>query len=127
MASTAVAVANCPAEKSKIPVAVIDYYQEPMKNTVASTRLLGQLLDREEKAEAVIDFYQQHMAALTERLKGKDISHPRVLLNAYPGMWDCCWSSGTGGPYEFISFFRAKISVLISFRLLTAGCSALST
>lgn len=95
-------------QKSKIPVAVIDYYQEPMKNTVPSTRLLGQLLDREEKAEAVINFYQQHMTQLTERLNDKNLTHPRVLLHAYPGVWDCCWSSGSGGLGEYISLFKGE-------------------
>lgn len=29
-------------------------------------------------------------------------------MNAYPGMWDCCWSSGTGGTGEFISLFQGE-------------------
>ncbi|WP_159565104.1 ABC transporter substrate-binding protein [Budvicia diplopodorum] len=92
--------------KSHIPVAFIDFYQSPLEHTVPSVRVLGQLLDREKKAEELISFYQAHMDRLTSRLNDPKIQHPTVLLHAYPGVWDCCWSSGTGGIGEYISLFK---------------------
>lgn len=94
--------------KSKIPVVFIDYYQSPLKNTVPSMRILGQVLDREAKAEELITFYQSHMDKLTSRLDSPKLQHPRVLLHAYPGVWECCWSSGSGGLGEYISLFKGE-------------------
>lgn len=92
--------------KSGIPVAFIDFYQSPLENTVPSIRVLGQLLDKEQKAEELISFYQTHMDKLTSRLNDPKIQSPSVLLHAYPGVWDCCWSSGSGGIGEYISLFK---------------------
>ncbi|MDR0806469.1 MAG: ABC transporter substrate-binding protein [Enterobacteriaceae bacterium] len=93
-------------QKSHIPVAFIDFYQSPLKNTVPSVRVLGQLLGREQQSEQLIRFYQTHLERLTSRLNAPNISSPRVLLHAYPGVWECCWTSGSGGIGEYISLFK---------------------
>lgn len=95
-------------EEAGIKSIFIDYYMYPLKNTVPSTRLLGQVLDREENAEALITFYQSHMDQLTSRLQGKTLKKPKVFLHAYAGVWTCCWSSGSGGIGEFISLFNGE-------------------
>ncbi len=92
--------------KSGMNVAYIDFYQSPFKHTIPSIRLLGQLLDREEKAEKLATFYQSHLDTLTSRLSTPNLPQPKVLLHAYPGMWACCWSSGSGGLGEYISLFK---------------------
>ncbi|SUB81830.1 ferrichrome/ferrioxamine B periplasmic transporter [Pragia fontium] len=92
--------------KSHIPVVFVDFYQSPLENTLPSVRLLGQLLDREQQTEQLIAFYQSHMERLTSRLNDPKIEHPRVLLHAYPGVWECCWTSGAGGVGEYITLFK---------------------
>lgn len=84
----------------------IDYYMSPLKNTIPSTRLLGQVLDSETQAEALIAYYQSKMEQLTSRLAEKTLNKPTVFLHAYAGVWNCCWSSGSGGVGEFISLFN---------------------
>jgi len=86
----------------------IDYYMSPLKNTIPSTRLLGQVLDQEKHAEELIAFYQTHLEKLTSRLQSHTLKKPKVLLHAYAGVWKCCWSSGSGGTGEFISLFNGE-------------------
>lgn len=92
--------------RAGIKVAFIDYYMSPLEHTVPSTRLLGQIMDREAQAEALIHFYESHMDRLTSRLQGQTLKQPKVLLHAYPGVWNCCWSSGSGGVGEYIRLFK---------------------
>lgn len=93
-------------QKSKIPVVFVDFYQKPLENTVPSVNLLGQLFDREKKTEELITFYQSHMERLTSRLNDPKVKHPSVLLHAYPGVWECCWTTGAGGLGEYITLFK---------------------
>jgi iron complex transport system substrate-binding protein len=44
-----------------IPTVVIDYRQDPLTNTVPSTLLLGRILQQEERAQEVMDFYLQQV------------------------------------------------------------------
>lgn len=92
--------------KAGIKVIFIDYYMSPLEHTVPSTRLLGQVMDREAETEELIAFYQSHMERLTSRLASGNLKQPKVLLHAYPGVWNCCWSSGSGGVGEYISLFK---------------------
>ena len=95
-------------KKAQIKVVFIDYYMSPLKHTVPSTRLLGQIMDREQETETLLDYYQSHMQKLTSRLGSHGVKEPKVLLHAYAGVWNCCWSSGSGGIGEFISLFKGK-------------------
>lgn len=95
-------------KKVGIPVIYIDFYQSPLHNTIPSTRLLGQVMGREAQAEELISFYSAHMERLTSRIAGQQLKQRRVLLHAYPGVWNCCWSSGSGGIGEFITLFGGE-------------------
>lgn len=95
-------------KKANIPFIYIDFYQSPLKHTVPSIQLLGQVWDREDAAHQLIDYYQSHMAQLTSRLSAQPLDNPTVLLHAYPGLWECCWSSGSQGVGEYISLFNGR-------------------
>lgn len=92
-------------EAAGIPVVFIDFREEPLKNTVPSVRLLGQVLGREEQAEAFIDFYESRMARISDRLAESNPARPRVYMEMHAGGdRECCGSPGKGNLGDYIEF-----------------------
>lgn len=88
-----------------VPVIVVDFFVAPMKNTVPSLKALGYALGQTERTNDFIDFYQQHMDRVAERLSDMaDIKRPAVFVHAHAGSTDCCNSPGTGTFNDMISF-----------------------
>ena len=56
-------------EKAGVPTVAVDYFIDPVKNTVPSIRLIGKLLNREDKAEEFITYYESKVSTVTSRLK----------------------------------------------------------
>lgn len=80
-----------------IPVIIIDFFVQPLQNTVLSLRALGQAIGQEPRTEAFIKLYESHMAAVAQRLADVPADHkPPVLIHAHAGSTDCCNSPGTG-------------------------------
>ena len=92
-------------EAAGVPVIVIDFFLQPMENTVPSLRALGQAIGQAERAEAFIAFYQQHMRMIAERLADlPDSQRPPVFVHAHAGSTDCCNSPGTGTFNDMITY-----------------------
>lgn len=87
-------------EKAGIQIVFIDFRLDPLRNTVPSVRILGQVLGAEEQAEKFIDFYQQRRAAIAKRLDSVE-EKPTVFLQAHAGRFDCCVGMADGmlGPF----------------------------
>ncbi|MEW5422199.1 ABC transporter substrate-binding protein [Amorphus sp. 3PC139-8] len=85
-----------------IPYVFVDFFQEPLRKTVPSMRLLGAVLGREDRAEAFVAFYEQHMNAVAERLSGTERT-PDVFFHLNPNGRDCCVTSGPGNMSDFIA------------------------
>lgn len=86
-----------------IPVAIVDFFLDPLKNTEPSLRLLGKLLGRETQAEAFLAFYRQHLAAIERKLAAAgDSTRPAVFLHAFAARPECCFSAGPGTIDGFI-------------------------
>ena len=81
-------------EAAGIAVVFIDFIEAPLKNTVPSIRLLGQLLGCEARAEEFIAFYQSRLDRVTARLEQARPALPNVLMHAHAGHQDCCNSPG---------------------------------
>lgn len=81
-------------EAAGIPVVVVDFYFEPLRDTVPSLRILGTLIGRQEQAEAFITLYEQRRRRIAERLAGAP--RPSVFFHAHAGGFDCCSSPGKG-------------------------------
>jgi iron complex transport system substrate-binding protein len=65
-------------------------------------RLFGQVLDREQQAQDYIAFHEAHLARLQDRLR--DVStRPKVLLENYAGLGECCRAPGRHGWADFIA------------------------
>ncbi|MFT4198431.1 MAG: ABC transporter substrate-binding protein [Pseudoxanthomonas sp.] len=89
-------------EAFKIPVIFVDFFNDPMNDTVPSLRILGEILQRQEKAEAFIAFYEDHMRKLRENDPNRRTA-PKVLLQAHAGIWKCCWSPGKASLGAYIT------------------------
>lgn len=100
-------------ESAGIPVLVVDFFINPLRDTVPSIRALGKAIGREAAAEALIGFYQQHMAQLRETLARERPTPPRVFMHAHAGGGECCYASGKGTFDDFIT--------LAGGRNITAG------
>ena len=82
-------------EAAGVPVVFVDFFTDPLRNTVPSLRALGRLLGREAEAEAYVAFHEARLARIAERLT-PDRPRPTVYLQAFGGAWDCCWIPGDG-------------------------------
>ncbi|MGX1787918.1 ABC transporter substrate-binding protein [Bosea sp. NPDC055332] len=88
-------------EAAGIKVAVIDFYLQPMRDTLPSLRILGKLIGREAQAEAYIRFYEERRRLIEERLRGAE--RPAVFMHAHAGGFDCCQTPGKGTLDDFIN------------------------
>ncbi|MGO3859363.1 ABC transporter substrate-binding protein [Neisseriaceae bacterium CLB008] len=89
-------------DSAGIPYVFVDFFREPIKNTVPSMRMLGQLLNREAEAEAFIAYYEQHVNSMTERVQSSNHT-PTVFFHLNPDGQDCCFSNGKGNMSDFIA------------------------
>ncbi len=73
-------------EAAGIPVVFIDFRKDPFTNTVPSIRLLGQILNRQQKAEAFIKFYETRRQRIADRIAAKKPAIPKVFMDMKAGM-----------------------------------------
>ncbi|AUU84018.1 ABC transporter substrate-binding protein [Leclercia adecarboxylata] len=93
-------------EALHIPVLFVDYELHPVKNTLPSIALLGQVLGQTERAQAYIDFYQQRLDKIHQRLATVS-KKPLVFIEPIAGVGGldngCCFTharNGWGGLVE---------------------------
>lgn len=93
-----------------IPVVFIDFRQKPLENTVASMRILGQVLGREKEAREYTDFYQQHLAAIKTIVRDvPENKKPSVFVEMLAGVWpSCCHTTGEGNFGDMVEFAGGK-------------------
>jgi iron complex transport system substrate-binding protein len=89
-------------ESTGVPVVVVDFNNEPLKNTPGNMRLLGKIFEREEQAEDFKRFYEERLARIRDRVAQRPEPGPKVLMEAFPAADRCCWAYGVGGLGEFI-------------------------
>ncbi|WP_456268382.1 ABC transporter substrate-binding protein [Kushneria sp. AK178] len=87
-----------------IPIVYVDFRENPIRDTPASIRLMGQLLGKDEAAERFIDFSSEQMARVTDVIEKADPERPRVFIDRAGGYSDdCCMSFG---PHNFGDYVR---------------------
>lgn len=89
-------------EAAGIPVVIVDFFLEPLRNTEPSLRALGRLIGREAQAEAYLTFYREHLKAIEAQLQSAGKATPSVFLHAFAARPDCCFSAGPGTIDGFI-------------------------
>lgn len=78
-----------------IPLVYVDFREAPIKNTDTSMRIIGKLFGLEDRAEEFIEFRQEQIARVTDRLAEADPERPVVFLERAAGFSDeCCNSFG---------------------------------
>ncbi|MFT0531980.1 ABC transporter substrate-binding protein [Castellaniella hirudinis] len=92
-------------EAAGIPVIVIDFFMQPMENTVPSLRALGRAIGQDARTDAFIQFYESHMGAIRDRLADLPADQrPPVFVHAHAGSTDCCNSPGVGTFNDMITY-----------------------
>ncbi len=93
-------------EALHIPVIFVDYELHPVENTIPSIALLGKVMDQTERAQAYIDFYQQRLDKIHQRLATVS-KKPLVFIEPIAGVGgldnSCCFTharNGWGGLVE---------------------------
>ena len=88
-------------ERAGIPVVYVDFHQETVENHTRSTRLLGKLFGKEQRAEELVEFYVSHREAVTTRVDELLQTQPRPTVYIEVGMM---------GPSEFGNSFDNSYS-----------------
>lgn len=93
-------------EKSGLPVIFIDFRQYPLKNTMPSMTLLGQVFGESQQAEAFNQFYQQRLDLIRNKVATLDKGQrPSVFIERAAGISGedyCCKTFGNGNFGEFV-------------------------
>jgi iron complex transport system substrate-binding protein len=81
-----------------VPVLIVDFFLDPLANTVPSVKMLGQALGLDERANAFAEFYDAHLSAIDRRIaaQGEALRRPAVFFHAFAARPACCFSAGPG-------------------------------
>ncbi|MFL4557866.1 ABC transporter substrate-binding protein [Yersinia kristensenii] len=91
--------------KAGIPVIYVDLRVDLLKNTVPSIKLLGEVLNRQARSEKFVNFYQQHMQIIQQRLAHYQGRKPTVMLHLHLGRREsCCTTASKGSLGDLIAF-----------------------
>ena len=86
-----------------IPVLYIDFRHHPTINTEPTIRLLGKILDREDRAEAMIAFRDGQIKRVTDAIEANAPKRPKVFIERIGGYTeDCCLSFGNENFGRFV-------------------------
>lgn len=90
-------------EAAGIPVAIIDFFDQPLENLETSLRFLGAVTGHGEQAEAFIAFRERKMEEIKARLASDGAPRPRVFLEPHAARTEeCCASPGKGNIGNYI-------------------------
>ena len=84
--------------KVGIPVLFVDFRQRPTQNTVPSILLMGRVMDREQRAQAFVDYYLQQMRVVYNRVANKPETEKPVVFIERAAGWNpnsCCSTFGS--------------------------------
>ncbi|HEV7250753.1 MAG TPA: ABC transporter substrate-binding protein [Shinella sp.] len=95
-------------EQTGVPVVVVDFNSDALNNTAGNMRLLGQVMNREEQADAFADFYEARVKRIRDRVAEHGEPGPTVLMDAFPNPEKCCFAYGTGGLGAFIAITGSR-------------------
>ncbi|MCR6500037.1 ABC transporter substrate-binding protein [Shinella sp. CPCC 101442] len=95
-------------EQTGVPVVVVDFNSDALKNTADNMRLLGKVLNREDQANAFADFYDARVKRIRDRVAEHPEPGPSVLMDAFPNPEKCCYAYGTGGLGAFIAITGSR-------------------
>lgn len=77
-----------------VKLVYVDFREHIIDNTEPSLRVLGQLFDKEERAQEIIDFWNSETARVTDVLARENPEKPLVFMYRAAGLGDCCGTFG---------------------------------
>lgn len=77
-------------------VAVIDFAQDPLKDTVPSLKILASLLGQEQLGDETSSFYLNERERITAPFVAKASAPKSLLIHSHAGLMPCCASIGRG-------------------------------
>jgi iron complex transport system substrate-binding protein len=95
-------------EQAGVPVVVVDFNSDALKNTAPNMRFLGKILNREEQANAFADFYEARVQHIRDLVSAHPEPGPTVVMDGLPNPEKCCFAFGTGGLGEFIAITGSR-------------------
>lgn len=99
-------------ENAGVRVIFVDFRKQPLKNTVRSMALLGQVLGKEKEAKAFTDFYEHQLARIVgpmATLVESPQEIPNVFLHSRVGLQDlCCETMVRGMMAAFLDAVQGK-------------------
>jgi iron complex transport system substrate-binding protein len=79
-------------EQAGIPTVVVDYFVDPLKNSVPSVELMGRLMNRTAQADRFAARYRSVVDDVASRLAAAHEPPTDTFLWRAPGYFDCCSS-----------------------------------
>lgn len=95
-------------EQAGVPVVVVDFNSDALKNTAANMRFLGKVLNREEQANAFADFYEAQLKRIRDAAAAHPEPGPSVYMDGLPNPDKCCFAFGNGGLGEFLAITGSR-------------------
>lgn len=91
-------------EAAGIPVIILDFRIDPLKNTPKSMKILGKILGDEKTSNDFLSFYHSHLKTIHDRLK--DVTErPSVFMESHVGLVpQCCRAFGRQMMGRFIEW-----------------------
>lgn len=77
-------------------VAVVDFAQDPLKDTVSSLRILSRLLGQEARGEDTISFYRSTLKRITDAFGKQTVGPTDLVIHSHAGVMPCCASIARG-------------------------------
>lgn len=87
-----------------VPTVVVDYFENPLGNTVPSVRLMGKLTGRTAQADAFAAYYQSAIDRVRSRLDNAHQPPTPTFLWRAPGYFDCCSSFAKSNLAKIVTF-----------------------
>lgn len=92
-------------QQAGVPVITVDLRVDLLHNTLPSVKILGEVLNQPQRAQAFADFYQAHMQRIAQRLASRQGPRARVMLHLHLGRRDtCCTTAVNGNLGQLVAF-----------------------
>lgn len=92
-------------QQAGVPVITVDLRVDLLHNTLPSIKILGEVLNQPQRAQAFSEFYQSHMQRIQQRLANRQGPRTTVMLHLHLGRRDtCCTTAVNGNLGQLIAF-----------------------
>ena len=92
-------------QQAGVPVITVDLRVDLLHNTLPGIKILGEVLNQPQRAQAFSEFYQSRMQRIQQRLANRQGPRTTVMLHLHLGRRDtCCTTAVNGNLGQLIAF-----------------------